>query len=103
MTPPGTLSSSRAHRLLLLALFCLPASVQAQSAAHVYRIAGTVVNALSGEPVRGATVSVLAQQDSHLIASTQSGSDGQFSVDGLPAAKYQLTASKRGYPTSRLR
>ncbi len=100
MTPPRTPSSSCAHRLLLLALFCLPASFQAQSADPVYRIAGTVVNALSGEPVRGVTVSVLAQEDSHDIASTQTGSDGRFSVDGLPAAKYQLTASKRGYPTA---
>jgi 5-hydroxyisourate hydrolase-like protein (transthyretin family) len=74
--------------------------VQSQPASPVYRIAGTVVNALSGEPVRGATVSVLAQEDSHLIASTQTKSDGRFSVDGLPAAKYQLTASKRGYPTA---
>jgi uncharacterized protein (DUF2141 family) len=100
MTLRRTLSSSCAHRLLLLALFCLPTSLQAQSAAPVYRIAGTVVNAQTGEPVRGATVSVLAQQDSHSIAATQTGSDGHFSVDGLPAAKYQLTASKRGYSTA---
>ena len=100
MTSPRTLSSSCAHRLLLLALVCLPASSQAQSAAAVYRIAGMVVNAQTGEPVRGATVSVLALEDSHSIASTQTASDGHFSVDGLPAAKYQLTASKRGYSTA---
>ncbi len=101
MMPSCKLSSFCAHRLLLLALACPPASVQAQSGASpVYRIAGTVVNALSGEPVRGATVSVLTQQDSRDVGQTQTGSDGQFSVDGLPAAKYQLTASKRGYSTA---
>jgi uncharacterized protein (DUF2141 family)/5-hydroxyisourate hydrolase-like protein (transthyretin family) len=84
----------------LLVLACLPVTIQAQSAAPGYRIAGTVVNAQTGEPVRGATVSVLALEDSHSIASTQTGSDGHFSVDGLPAAKYQLTASKRGYSTA---
>jgi uncharacterized protein (DUF2141 family)/5-hydroxyisourate hydrolase-like protein (transthyretin family) len=84
----------------LLVLPCLPVTIQAQSAAPGYRIAGTVVNAQTGEPVRGATVSVLALEDSHSIASTQTGSDGHFSVDGLPAAKYQLTASKRGYSTA---
>jgi uncharacterized protein (DUF2141 family)/5-hydroxyisourate hydrolase-like protein (transthyretin family) len=84
----------------LLVLACPPVTIQAQSAAPGYRIAGTVVNAQTGEPVRGATVSVLALEDSHSIASTQTGSDGHFSVDGLPAAKYQLTASKRGYSTA---
>jgi len=93
-------SSSCARRILLLVLACLPVTIQAQSAAPGYRIAGTVVNAQTGEPVRGATVSVLALEDSHSIASTQTGSDGHFSVDGLPAAKYQLTASKRGYSTA---
>jgi uncharacterized protein (DUF2141 family)/5-hydroxyisourate hydrolase-like protein (transthyretin family) len=84
----------------LLVLACPPVTIQAQSAAPGCRIAGTVVNAQTGEPVRGATVSVLALEDSHSIASTQTGSDGHFSVDGLPAAKYQLTASKRGYSTA---
>jgi len=93
-------SSSCARRILLLVLACPPVTIQAQSAAPGCRIAGTVVNAQTGEPVRGATVSVLALEDSHSIASTQTGSDGHFSVDGLPAAKYQLTASKRGYSTA---
>jgi len=100
MTPPCLFSSSCARRILLLVLACPPVTIQAQSAAPGYRIAGTVVNAQTGEPVRGATVSVLALEDSHSIASTQTGSDGHFSVDGLPAAKYQLTASKRGYSTA---
>lgn len=80
-----------------------PGCVLAQSNAAVatsFRIAGTVVNAASGAPVQGATVAVLALEDSHRIAAVQSGSDGQFAIDGLPAAKYQLTASKRGYATA---
>jgi len=72
----------------------------AQPGASAYRIAGTVVNALTGEPVRGATVAVLAEEDSHRIAATQSGNDGRFAMDGLGAGKYQLTASKRGYSTA---
>jgi hypothetical protein len=88
---------------LLLAAIWLPAMAQstgsAAPAASLYRIAGTVVNAVSGEPVAGATVSVLAESDSHRIALVESGSDGRFQLEGLPAAKYQLTASKRGYCT----
>ncbi len=67
--------------------------------AQGYRIAGTVVNAITGEPVRGAAVALLTVQDSHVVASTESGDNGQFAMDSLSAAKYQLTASKRGYST----
>jgi len=58
-----------------------------------------VVNAISGEPVRRATVAVLATEDSHTIASVTSDNEGRFSLERLPAAKYQLTASKRGFRT----
>lgn len=69
-------------------------------AAHGYRVAGTVVNATTGEPVRGAAVALLTVADSQVVASTESGDDGQFAMEGISAAKYQLTASKRGYSTS---
>jgi hypothetical protein len=58
------------------------------------------VNAVTGEPVRRATVAVLAVEDSHPVASVESGSDGSFALEGLPAAKYQLTASRRGFRTA---
>lgn len=69
-------------------------------AAQGYRVAGTVVNAITGEPVRGAAVALLTVVDSQVVASTESGEDGQFSLNSLAAAKFQLTASKRGYSTS---
>jgi 5-hydroxyisourate hydrolase-like protein (transthyretin family) len=64
-----------------------------------YRIAGVLVNAITGEPVRRATVAVLATEDNHTIESVVSDNDGRFSLERLPAAKYQLTASKRGFRT----
>jgi hypothetical protein len=82
---------------LLLALASLPSP--AQAAGH-YRIAGTVVNAVSGEPVRRATVAVLGLEDGRTILSAQSDNDGHFSLPNLPAAKYQLTAFKRGFRTA---
>jgi len=82
---------------LLLALASLPSNAQT---AGLYRIAGTVVNAVSGEPVRRATVAVLGQEDGRTILSAQSDNDGHFSLPNLPAAKYQLTASKRGFRTA---
>ncbi len=90
-----------AMRAIMFLAVYLPIMAQSDSLAQpgTYRIAGTVVNAVTGEAVRGASIAVLAVEDSRRIAATESGSDGHFSIDGLVAAKYQLTASKRGYST----
>jgi uncharacterized surface anchored protein len=100
---------------LLLAAACLSALGQtgpsnlsvpsaatraASSADGSFRIAGTVVNAITGEPVRGATVAALAEADSRTVTSAKTGDDGHFSLERLRAAKYQLTASKRGFRTA---
>ncbi len=69
------------------------------SAPTQYRVAGLLVNSITGEPVRRATVSVLAESNSRTIASVVSDSEGRFSLDRLPAASYQLTAAKRGFRT----
>ena len=122
MTPTQTLRAStaapfgsRANHLLtmvlLLAMACIAARPQTaspvlsattgnSSGAGFYRIAGTVVNAASGEPVRRAAVAVLAEEDSHTVAAVESDGEGRFAIEGLKADKYQLTASKRGYRTA---
>jgi 5-hydroxyisourate hydrolase-like protein (transthyretin family) len=84
---------------IVVAIACATA-IAASAQAGPYRIAGTVVNAVTGAPVQGATVALLTVEDSHRIATAQSGNDGRFDLDGLPAAKYQLVASKRGYSTA---
>lgn len=63
----------------------------------LYRIAGTVTNTLTGEPVAHATVSLVDEEDRDTLQSTETGNDGQFALERLPAAKYGLRASKRGY------
>jgi len=65
-----------------------------------YRIAGRVVNAVTGEPVRRATVAALGEEDSQLVQSTQTDAEGAFSLEHLPAGKFPLTASRRGYRTA---
>jgi hypothetical protein len=70
------------------------------SSAGGYRIAGTVVNAATGEPVRRAAVAALAEVDSHTVEAVESDNEGRFALEGLAAAKYQLTASKRGFRTA---
>jgi hypothetical protein len=45
-------------------------------------------------------VAVLSHPEGQIVQSVFSGDDGRFSLSGLPPAKYQLTASKRGFRTA---
>jgi hypothetical protein len=45
-------------------------------------------------------VAALSEEDSHTVAEVESDGEGHFVLDHLPAAKYPLTASKRGYRTA---
>jgi hypothetical protein len=72
-------------------------AAQKHAAAHLYRIAGTVINAVTGEPVPRALAALLSSENRHTVASVACDGDGRFAFEGLPAGKYSLTASKRGY------
>ncbi|MGB8259720.1 MAG: carboxypeptidase regulatory-like domain-containing protein [Terracidiphilus sp.] len=90
--------------LLLLAAAAVaqsdPPTARSKPAASLFRIAGKVVNASTGEAVSRASVAALSESDSHTVAAAESDADGHFALEGLPAAKYQLTASRRGYRTA---
>jgi hypothetical protein len=65
-----------------------------------YSIAGRVVNAATDEPVRRATVAALAEEDSQIVRSVETDADGRFSIDHMPAGKFPLSASRRGFRTA---
>lgn len=85
---------------LFLPLCVLAQTVAPAPPSATYRIAGTVVNAITGAPVRRAAVAVLSDEDNKTIAAVSTDNEGRFVLDRLPAAKYPLTASKRGYRTA---
>ena len=95
---PDKLLSSLARLVcvLTLLLVCLPAFPQAT----LYHIAGTVVNAATGGPVPRVTVAALSASDHQPVALVVTGDDGRFAVEDLAAAKYELTASRRGFLTA---
>jgi 5-hydroxyisourate hydrolase-like protein (transthyretin family) len=97
-------ASLRPARVLLVAaalLACAHVAARAATAPRPatgpYRIAGRVVNGVTGEPVRRATVAALAEEDREIVRSVQSDAEGRFSIEQMPAGKYPLTASKRGF------
>lgn len=69
----------------------LPVTAQNNSAPTAYPVRGTVVDAVSGQPIARALVE-LNQQFAVLTAA-----DGQFSFDNLPAGDYMATIRKPGY------
>ena len=71
-----------------------------QGTSASYRIAGTVVNAATGEPVQRASVAALTEAGLGTVASVMTDNEGRFSLEGLAAAKYPLTASRRGFLTA---
>jgi len=88
--------------LRVVALLCLfvAASVSTLYATPpTYRIAGTVVDFVTGEPLDGAEVTIapVAALDEAQTFLTSSG--GRFFFASLPAGKYRLMASRRGYAT----
>ena len=93
-------------RLAWLLLFALSLSAQQRQAVPAatgpqhYRIAGMVVNSLSGQPVPSASVAIaLTTQglDREISQSFITGPDGRFSFSGLTRGKYSLMATARGF------
>jgi len=62
-----------------------------------YPIAGIVVSSVTGKPLPGVAVSITATENRQVSQTVESRADGRFAFAGLPAAKYSLTASARGY------
>jgi hypothetical protein len=86
--------------VMLLAWFMGSGFLYAQTTPVVagpYSIAGRVVNATTGEPVRRATVAALGEDDGGIVQSTQTDAEGRFALNHLAAGKYPLSASRRGY------
>jgi hypothetical protein len=96
-------ASKRLVEIAVALALCVTGAADAQTPASnpngQFRIAGVLLNASSGEPVRRGVVQAL-DMTGHAVASSTTDADGRFSLDHLGAAKYQLTASKRGYRTA---
>jgi 5-hydroxyisourate hydrolase-like protein (transthyretin family) len=83
-------------------LALMAAGVAAQTPAPTpaptgYSIAGVVVSSVTGQPLPGVSVSINATENRQVSQTFQTRADGRFAFNSLPAAKYSLTASARGY------
>jgi hypothetical protein len=62
-----------------------------------FRISGTVVDALGGQPLARAQVSINLQTERGSTVDTTTGPDGRFAFENLAAGTYQLSARRKGY------
>ena len=99
MIGPATLREARMLGMAAALALLLPFGARPQAGA-AFQIAGQVVNAVTGDPVPRATVSALSVDDNRVVATVIADAEGKFSFSGLPAGKYPLTASRRGFRTA---
>jgi carboxypeptidase family protein len=62
-----------------------------------YKIAGVVVNGVTGAPLEEARISLMDTKTRKSVAQQKTADGGRFEFAGLPAGKYSLDGSKRGY------
>jgi hypothetical protein len=101
----SSVTSGQFGVLALLLLLCASAeNAGAQSATPKsdvpsvsYKIAGVVVNSATGAPLAQARVSLVDTKTRKGVAQQQTADGGRFDFAGLPAGKYSLDGSKRGY------
>lgn len=90
---PGTRRAARPRAGLLFALLAA-LTFAAPLAAQPGQIAGRVVDAATGRPVPAARVAVTGLQ-----LAGNSGVDGRYTINGVPAGARSLTVSALGYGT----
>lgn len=78
----------------------LPAGSQNSAVAQGYKIAGTVVNAVTGAPLARVKVSVAETRARAKRIETITDEGGHFEFRGLPAGKYALQGTGSGYLAS---
>jgi hypothetical protein len=89
----------KAVTVLLCAAPTVDAQVPSANATGQFRIAGVLLNAVTGQPVPRGVVQAL-DATGHSAGASTTDADGRFALDRLAAAKFQLTASKRGFRTA---
>ena len=87
------------RELLIAAALCLAAQAQVNNPMPTtanlphFTVKGRVVNAVTGEPVKGALININGMEQH----SGFSGADGQFEVDSVPKGHAMISAMHPGY------
>jgi len=101
--------SLRSAAIVFLAILLTPILAPAQQPARraaaptpakLYPIAGTVTDSVTGELLSQTTLTLCRISTRDMLQTTMTGADGRFELAPMPAGKYALVASRRGYITN---
>ena len=89
---------NRFHAAALMMIYCTAALHSQQPAsAQLSRIEGRVANALTGQPVAEAGVTLYRSVGGDAASETTSDAAGRFIFDGIAPGTYRITAEATGY------
>ncbi len=97
------MSARPRRRLILWVLVLLSAHLLSAQTASVpkpiqnFRISGTIVNLVDGQPVAGAEVIITSTQRRDETKQVLTAADGRFAFDHVLPGKYSLAAHRQGY------
>ncbi len=74
-----------------------PAPKHAAPASPRYRISGTVVNAIGGQPLSQVTVFIAVPATPNDTEQVTTGEDGRFAFENVAPGKYAMSAQRRGF------
>ncbi|MBR9975180.1 MAG: carboxypeptidase regulatory-like domain-containing protein [Bacteroidetes bacterium] len=83
--------------LFVAAIGLFACSDDSTNAPATYTISGTVHKAGTGSPIPDAVVVATGHDDGREVGRTSTGTDGVFTLKGLPAGAIDITASADGY------
>ena len=91
-----------ATSLILLAVLCAGAALAAEDWRGQNRLAGTITDAKTGNPVKGAVVALRIQKGSNSGPDAKADDHGKWAVLGLGPGNWNLDISAPGYQTKQL-
>jgi len=74
----------------ILIAFCIISSVSYASEKDIGTITGKIISNETGQSISSATIALVNETDSLIIASIASGKDGEFELNNVPIGKYRL-------------
>jgi len=85
------------RRVLIVCLCLVTTLLVAQSRGGPFSISGTVVNAVTGEPLGGARLELAPTEGARWVKAALTQKDGRFTFGNLAAGKYQLFGERSGF------
>ncbi len=89
----GFTIETRAQSPDTIQVYSSPSTATTPASIERFTLTGTVVDSVTGEPIRKALVQVYSGQR----RMTFSGDDGRFQLEGIPPGSYSVSAQKPGY------